>query len=70
VREHRGRPEREHVVSAIATLQSVVIEDFALVAWLLSFEMLYGAKVAEGTTEGARNIVRLQYVPWVTRPLS
>jgi len=57
--EHRGRPESEHIVSAIATLQSVVVEDFAPIAWLFSFEMLQSAKVADGTTEGAWDIVRL-----------
>src|SRR5262245_28502573 len=55
---HRRRPEREHVVSAIAANQSVVVESLTRIARFLPFKMLKVSKIADGTTEGTRDQVR------------
>src|SRR3982074_3484774 len=57
-----GRPEREHIITAVPALQRVVIQDLAP-ARLLPFEVREGLEVALPPEEGAGVLVRRELPP-------
>jgi hypothetical protein len=57
-----GRPEREHIITAVPALQRVVIQDLAP-ARLLPFEVREGLEVALLAAEGAGDLVRRELTP-------
>src|SRR4030081_1105148 len=62
-----GRPEREHIITAVPALQRVVIQDLAP-ARLLPFEVREGLEVALLAAEGAGDLVRRELTPACPRP--